>query len=216
MQNAGRIILVCFAVKEEAEAFRKPTNSRPHVTTLLTGMGASNAERAIRGALTEQKPDLVLSCGFAGGLRPDLETGTVVFTAEGQTSLTAALINAGARPVRFHCAPQVATTTGQKRALQRSTGADAVEMESQVILAVCMAEKIPCAIVRVILDTVNEDLPLDFNRLMTVDQRMDYGKLALAIIKSPGKIGGLLRLQRQGRTAAERLARVLVAVTQEL
>ena len=52
---------------------------------------------------------------------------------------------------------------------------------------------------RVILDTANEDLPLDFNQLMTADQKMSYGKLALALVKSPGKVGALLRLQKQSR-----------------
>ena len=211
--NRAPITLICFAVKEEAGPFNKLAGSRTHVTTLLTGMGQGNAKRAIRAALAKQKPDLVLSCGFAGGLRPELGTGTVVFAADGQAELASALLNAGARPARFHCAQRVATTAEQKRALGETTGAEAVEMESQVIGAICLEEKIPSAIVRVILDTVNEDLPLDFNQLMSARQRMDYGKLALALMKSPGKIGALFRLQKQVQMAAEKLAQVLAAVT---
>jgi hypothetical protein len=63
--------------------------------------------------------------------------------------------------------------------------------------------------VRVILDTAEEDLPLDFNQLMNARQQMDYGKLALALARSPGKLGALLRLQKQSRAAAEALAAVL-------
>ena len=43
---------------------------------------SSNAERAFRAALAEAKPDLVFSCGYAGGLDPALKWGTVVFAAD--------------------------------------------------------------------------------------------------------------------------------------
>ena len=65
---------------------------------------------------------------------------------------------------------------------------------------------------RVISDTANEDLPLDFNRLMDADQNMRYGKLTAALLKSPGKIGALLKLQKQTQAAAEQLAQVLAKV----
>ncbi len=212
-KGEGRRVLVCFAVKEEARAFRKLAGERSHVQVLLVGMGKRNAERAIRAALANAQPQLVLSCGFAGGLRPDLAKGLVVFAAAPETGLEPALLAAGARPARFHCADEVAATAEQKRALRDSTGADAVEMESQVICAACRENGIPSATVRVILDTANEDLPLDFNRLMTANQKMNYGKLALALMKSPGKVGALLRLQKEAETAAGKLAEVLSRIT---
>ncbi|HXR04871.1 MAG TPA: hypothetical protein VN836_09210, partial [Verrucomicrobiae bacterium] len=71
---------------------------------------------------------------------------------------------------------------------------------------------IPCATVRVISDTATEALPLDFNRLSKPDQSLDYGKLFLAVAKSPGKIGALMELQRKTRFAAEQLAAVLAKI----
>ena len=86
-------------------------------------------------------------------------------------------------------------------------------MESAVIRAICAERGIRCATVRVISDMANEDLPLDFNQLSKPDKNLDYGKLAWAILKSPGKIGGLLKLQKKTRFAAEQLAEVLTKIT---
>ena len=204
--------LVCFAVKEEAKPFNQLIGSAPHFRTLLTGIGSRNAEKAIRAALAQQKPDRVLTCGFAGGLRPDLAAGTIVFCADKETGLEPALLAAGARPARFHCVERVATTAEQKRALRQATGADAVDMESQVICAICREQGIPSAIVRVILDTADANLPFDFNQFLTADQELDIPRLTRKVLMSPGKIPALLQLQQEGKAASQKLGQVLAAL----
>jgi adenosylhomocysteine nucleosidase len=203
--------LVCFAVKEEAGAFEKLARRRPEIRTLITGMGWDNARRAVKEALAGARPKLVLSCGFAGGLRPGLASATVLFAVEGQLELQRALEAAGARPAKFHSCNRVAVTAAEKRALWQATGADAIEMELPAIAEACRAQTVPFGVVRVVLDAAEEDLPLDFNQLMTPDLRMDYGKLAKSILKSPSRIGGLMRLQQQSKAAARELGTVLDA-----
>ncbi len=207
------LILVCFAMKEEAKPFREQLGERPEVKTLVTGMGHRNAEQAIRAALPLHKPGSVLTSGFAGGLNPELAAGTLVFAADGQAALESRLLAVGAQRARFHCANRVAATVQEKRALWQTTGADAVEMESAIIGAVCREQNIPSATVRIILDPASEDLPLDFNRLTTANQQMHYGKLALALLRSPGRLGTLLRFQKQCQAAANKLAEVLLPIT---
>jgi adenosylhomocysteine nucleosidase len=205
-------VLVCFAMKEEAGAFETIANGRPGVSILVTGIGRENAERAVRKFLAAQTPARVLSCGFAGALVSGLAIGEVVFETE-DAGLREVLAATGARAVRFFCADRIATTVREKLELRSRTNADAVEMESAAIGGVCREQGLPCATVRVISDTADEDLPLDFNQLSKPDRSLDYGRLALALAKSPGKIGALRRLQKNSQLAAERLAAVLARVT---
>jgi hypothetical protein len=246
-------LLICFALKEEAAPFRKmaagTVAAAKAPSILITGIGRRNAEKSLReflnscrsrGNETQTKqnietphvvsyePNLVLTCGFAGGLNPDLKLGDVVFetanaplapslsppgeervSARTGEGLFSKLSAAGAKPAKFFCADRIATTVAEKKKLRAETGADAAEMESEAIHAICRERGIPCATVRVISDTANEDLPLDFNVLSKPDQSLDYGKLLWAIARSPGKIGALLKLRNQTRFAAEQLASVL-------
>ena len=158
-------------------------------------------------------PQLVLTCGFAGGLNPDLKLGEVIFESGKRKAesgnLEERLLAAGAKPVKFTCDDRIATTAMEKWKLHLDTGADAVEMESAAIHAVCAEKNIPCVTVRVISDTAHEDLPLDFNALAKPDRSIDFGKLAWAVANSPGKIGALLALQKKTKFAAGQLAAVL-------
>jgi nucleoside phosphorylase len=204
--------LICFAVKEEAAWFIPFASGRGNMKMLVTGMGRRNAERTIRTALRETPPKLVLTCGYAGGLNPKLASGTVLFSAQGQPALASRLQQAGAVPGRFHCADRVATSASEKQALREATGADAVEMESAVICAVCHEQKIPCATVRVILDSASDNLPLDFNQLMNSEDKIENQKLAVALIKAPWKIPALLRMQKEASLASRRLSEALVSI----
>ena len=205
--------LICFAVKEEGRYFRPGAANQDGLMRLVTGMGHKNAERSLRAVLRRQKPALVLSCGFAGGLKPELKSGQVVFCAEKGSSLESLLQSSGAIPATFHCMDRVAVTAAEKLGLRNTTGADVVEMESGVLCRICREERIPNASVRVILDTVEQDLPLDFNALMTARQTMHFGKLAWQLLIRPGKVAGLLRLQKQVKAAGRSLGRVLEHVT---
>ena len=102
-------LLACFALKEEAAPFRKmaagTAAAAPAASILITGIGRRNAEKSVREFLAGHSggasvpasrsqdapasqarlvsslapPILVLTCGFAGGLNPDLKPGDVVF-----------------------------------------------------------------------------------------------------------------------------------------
>ena len=232
-------ILVCFALKEEASPFHKIAAAHPGIFTIIVGIGRQNAEKSVRDFLpggasvpasreqlmsgparlagTLAPPSFMFTCGFAGGLNPDLKLGDVVFETGNQSETPHVvsyerLVAAGAKPAKFFCADRIATTVAEKKALRAETGADVVEMESAAIQAVCAEHGIPCVTLRVISDTADEDLPLDFNALAKPDKSLDFGKLAWAIAKSPGKIGALMALQKKTSFAAQQLSAVLAKV----
>ncbi len=179
---------------------------------VVTGMGGAAAESSVSRVLAEfsstARPSLVLTCGFAGGLNPAFQTGMVLFDA-GDEAVAGRLRRAGAVPARFHCAPRVAITRAEKAALRRDTQADAVEMESGVIRRLCADRGLPSATVRVISDAADEDLPIDFNPLITPVGTLRLGGLIGQVMRRPGSIPGMLALQSKTSAAAVALGRCL-------
>ena len=200
--------LVCFAVREEAASARL-IFVKGGTERLITGMGRRNASTRFLETLHRLSPDRVITCGFAGGLNPRLKVGDVLFDEDYDAGLGKALLAAGAKPGKFYCSVRVAVKAAEKAELWRTTGADAVEMESSVIRSLCHDRGIPGATVRVVSDAANEDLPLDFNALMTSDQKISIPKLMMTLLKSPRSVPKLIDLQRNTRMAARKLAEVL-------
>lgn len=203
---------MCFAVPEEAHHFVKLLAQAPpnRAEVLITGMGKSSVEKGLPKHLQAATPALVISAGFAGGLQPHLQTGHVIYEST-DDNISTRLAGLGARQGRFVCADRVAVTAREKIQLGKSSGGDAVEMESGVIRAICTSVGVTCVTVRVILDTCAEDLPLDFNTVIRPDGKVAPLKLATAIAKRPATIKRLLALRKQTRIAATALGEVLFA-----
>jgi len=211
--------LVCFAVREEAAAFKKILGNSPDTSSvkiLVTGIGERNARRTFQQVLESYTPEFVLTCGFAGGLNPTLKLGSVIFSDDSEPPLSDSLVQLGARVGGFYCANRIAVTAAEKDSLWRSHAADAVEMESSIIRAVCKEKGIPSATIRVILDAAEEDLPLDFNALMTSRDNLDYLKLTRILLTRPQKILPLWQLHAKTRVARRKLDDVVAGLLRTL
>jgi adenosylhomocysteine nucleosidase len=204
--------LVCFAVAEEARPFQKIVVLNPHpaVRIAVSGMGRCNAQAMIDAELKTSRPGLVLTCGYAGALNPELALGQIVFDADAAFPDASGLEKLGGRAVRFVHSEKIVVTAVDKARLRAETGADAVEMESAIIRAACRDQGIPSATVRVISDTASQDMPLDFNALMTPDLKMSFLRLSAMIMRSPQRIPALWAFGRESRKAAVELGNFLV------
>lgn len=215
-------ILVCFAVPEEARPFRRRLATvapalRESVDILVTGMGPGPATAAFHHYLTQRRtpPRLLITAGFAGALAPSLAVGDLVFDATDALPFANLLAQCGAKPARFHTTSRVATTAAAKHQLHLDTGAEVVEMESGALRDLARQRGIPCLLLRTISDPAHEDLPLDFGPLVGPTGHLSPVRLALALLRRPTAIPGLLRLGRRTTLAAQNLAEILITVIQD-
>jgi adenosylhomocysteine nucleosidase len=227
--------LVMFAVTQEARPFVQLARAGglrvvpqpPCVRTVsrqwtldghqvvVSGMGTTRAVAAAQAILDAAEPEWVLTCGFAGALAPGLKIGDLVHDADPWFPIDPSAGLPRARPGRFHCSRRVAVTRDEKTRLHHDTGADVVEMESGAVRDLCRARGVPSATLRVVSDEASEDLPLDFNALMTASNDLHAGRMAWAIAQAPWKIVELLRFQRRVARASDVLARALVGWMQQ-
>lgn len=227
-------ILVTFAVGTEFGAWRRQHDFRQvshepfevyaaeiggnNVRVLLTGIGESAAEEALRWALTTPA-DLCVSSGFAGALSPQWSIGEVlvarvVVRAERELAVAsdhemlAVAREAGARQVdRFLMSERLVVSAEQKAALAGQ--ADAVEMESFVILAEAARHGVRAVTIRAISDVASASLPYDFDQARDARGRIRLGAVLTDVLRQPQHIPALLRLARDCRLAAGNLAAFL-------
>jgi len=181
----------------------------------LTGVGCKGS-RAVLASLLKERPDLCISSGLAGGLRPELKTGEIVVAREvllvngGQKFTSRPLLvdlaeETGAKPVRtFLTNAQVVCEAKSKRSM--AVFGDVVEMESFHVLKSARDVQVPAVSVRAISDTVDENLPFDFGRAIRSDGRISYGPLLLQVAVHPRRLPAMISFAKKSEKAAHNLA----------
>ena len=124
-------------------------------------------------------------------------------------------VSQGAKPSGvFYTAEKVLTTAEEKS--QLATKADVVEMESFDIVKEGYAWGARSVAIRAISDRADEDLPIDFNRTISSDNRVSVPRVLAEVAKNPRTLRPLIRFGKQSRSAAEALARFLETYVKEL
>lgn len=236
-------VLVTFAVEAEFAPWRKLRRfsesdvgdvraySAPmkdgELIVLLTGVGGRRAWAAdTTNVIRDGNVDVCISSGLAGALREKHRPGDVLAAKEVRATNWKKVIpsDADLLEVASACGARVADAFySVDRVLGRSSEksklgakADAVEMESADIMLEAVAFGAKVIAIRAISDAVEEDLPLDFNRVVSEAGEVSLPKVLAQAAIHPASIPALVRFGRQSRNAAEQLAIVLEACIERL
>jgi nucleoside phosphorylase len=209
-----------FEIMQGAEAFLA-TISGVEVIVGLTGIGPEAASRKTCDFTWGEVLDLCITTGFAGALRAEYQISDILaareivadekrakslgFRIKSTPRLLAIAASCGAKIVdRFYSSPSTIQTVQDKAAFKDI--ADAVEMESFEVLSEALAWMTEGIAVRTISDTADEDLPLDFDQVVTEEGGLSMVRLAGQIVRKPSAIPALIRLGKRSGEAAMRLA----------
>ncbi|MCC5794070.1 MAG: hypothetical protein JJT85_04955 [Chromatiales bacterium] len=232
--DAGQPLLLAFASVSERNACagskllgRLSKLGCAPVRPVITGLAA----RQWPGSTGPSTPCGLLSAGVAGGLVPQARTGTVL--------LPRVVIGSGGRrrevDVLWHArvlealppdltvltAPLVGNgpllaTAAAKQALGQQTGATGVDMESAQLCEWAAQAGVPFLVLRVVLDTVKEDLPPWSASALQPDGRTAYGALLAQLLARPRGFVELARTARAFHGATRRWRQAALAAAPAL
>jgi adenosylhomocysteine nucleosidase len=187
-------VAVLFALEREAAPFRKLVRKLPHVRIAVSGVGHAKAREAATRLLdSSAAPAVVIAAGFCGALVPTLHVGDIVTSP------------------RIFTATHLISTPQEKQRLAALHGADAVDMESAAIAAVCEERGVAFQAVRAVSDTVDTALSPELVRLLSGGNVSPW-KATAALLKKPSLLGEFLRLARDTKLASRTLAAALMAI----
>src|SRR6266540_4584744 len=168
------------------------------IEILHTGVGEKVCQQRVAEFLQDQQFDLLISTGFAGALNDQLKVGDLLLAKNFST------VDLNERRSFFSRFPihtadlltvAVLIDSGEERnKIARTSGAAAVDMETEFIARVCAEHGVPLLSLRVITDTPREPLPAPPKILFDMErQRTDYRQLSSYVLKNPATLWRLIR-----------------------
>jgi adenosylhomocysteine nucleosidase len=200
--------------RRDFELFKANFGSN-EVTVLLTGIGGDNADKAMQ-TVPMGMYDVCISAGLAGALEADLRPGDVVVARTSETldqglrvESDAALVDfavaCGARAVNVSLTSRkIVAAADEKQAL--SASGSVVEMETSHVLTVAEKHHVPVVAVRAISDAAEEDLPVDFGRIIDSRGHLKFGGLFKEVGLHPYRLAPLMKFAGRSRAATGSLA----------
>lgn len=218
-------------MKDELKAIHAGLAGSTHFIVRRAGVGLDSAAKCA-AELTPEKPAVVISSGFCGGLDGSIALGDTVLSTEIIDARSGAPINfpraeefagkiwktlnsAGIKcwPGKVISTPSPACTPDEKRMLAAKHEAIAIDMESAALFAPFAASETLCIYLRVLSDTVNDDLPREVAEFLNEAGDVRPAKITRFLLKRPTKnITRLLKLKRYAEQASASLTKVWAAL----
>ncbi len=211
-------VILAVATQPERRVIER-SNIEAHGAELLqTGVGPAQV-RSIAEVIAADRPAGLVSIGTAGGLSTELPPGRLllplsVITEDGQafqvtpawhTSLHQRLTGHDIETGSIVSVSRALRYPHDKQGLNARTGAIAVDMESAELARIAAHHSIPFLIMRVVADPYDQPLPLAALAALTRHGGLHIAGLLGHLLRRPGEITALIRLNTNFRTACQTL-----------
>jgi nucleoside phosphorylase len=184
-------------------------------------VGEKVCRQRVTEFLQDRQFDLLISSGFAGALNDKLQIGdlllaknfsTVELTEVGSSFSRLPIHEADLLTVRA-----LIDSNDERNKIASTSGAAAVDMETEFIARACAEHGIPLLSLRVITDTPREPFPAPPNVLFDIEQQQTrMTALAKFFLSHPNRLPRMVQFARRIANAQKILANALVAILRQL
>ena len=225
------MLIVATALPWEAQTARggAAIAGRGRVRLITSGIGPVRARDAAEQLMETSDPEeitAVLSVGVAGGLTNDMRRPALALPTQivrqsdcAEWNMESPLHRQVQRTLNeadFYWRPAISITTPHvlftrpEKLAAAETGAQIVQMEDSEWAEVCAAADVPFLALRVVLDALDDDIPVEFGQWRRdVPTAMD---ITLGAIRRPRLLRELAQLGLQRRAALQELERALTVL----
>jgi adenosylhomocysteine nucleosidase len=191
------------------------TRGRLHgkaVTVIHTGVGQEVCRERMEIILRRERFEYLISAGFAGALEKDLRVGHLLVSENFSSpqlrdSPQLALADETTFLGKLVSVQRMVETTGERENLNETTGAAAVDMETETIAELCAAHDLPMLSLRAISDTAGEPFPAPAHVLFDVaKQETNFLRLGGYLLTHPSAFARLNAFRERVAIARRALA----------
>ena len=190
------------------------------IEVLHTGVGEKVCRERVGKFLADQQFEFLISAGFAGALNDELRVGDLLLARNFLTLDLNHRLSFSRLPIRtadLLTLPALIDSSEERNEIARSTGAAAVDMETEFIARACAEHGIPLLSLRVITDTPTQPFPAPPSVLFDIQQqRTHIGVLAKFLLAHPRRLPRLIQFARRITLARSILAKALVALINKM